>query len=90
MKYMAKINGLRALELLPLILFHACFELFSGGFIGKDVLFVIGSYLILKKIIMSKFDGYSLVPLGEALNFSYLWDGVCLILHMTRKISVRI
>ncbi len=42
------------------------------------------------KEVMSKSGGYRLVPVGEALNFSYLWDGVDLILHMTRKISVKI
>lgn len=42
------------------------------------------------KKIMSKYGGYRLVPVGEALNFSYLWDGIDLILHMTRKISVKI
>ena len=42
------------------------------------------------KEIMSKYGGYRLVPVGEALNFSYLWDGIDLILHMTRKISVKI
>ncbi len=42
------------------------------------------------KEIMSKYGGYRLVPAGEALNFSFLWDGIDLILHMTRKISVKI
>lgn len=42
------------------------------------------------KKTMSKYGGYRLVPVGEALNFSYLWDGVDLISHMTRKISVRL
>ena len=42
------------------------------------------------KNIMSKYGGYRLVPVGEALNFSYLWDGIDLISHMTRKISVRL
>lgn len=42
------------------------------------------------KKIMSKYGGYRLVPVGEALNFSNLWDGIDLISHMTRKISVKI
>jgi UDP-N-acetylglucosamine 2-epimerase len=31
---------------LPVILFHAGFEWFSGGFVGLDVFFVISGYLI--------------------------------------------
>ena len=46
MKYRPEIDGLRALAVVPVILFHASFELFSGGFVGVDVFFVISGYLI--------------------------------------------
>jgi peptidoglycan/LPS O-acetylase OafA/YrhL len=46
MKYRAEIDGLRALAVVPVILFHAGFEVFSGGFVGVDVFFVISGYLI--------------------------------------------
>ena len=46
MKYRSEIDGLRALAVVPVILFHAGFELFSGGFVGVDVFFVISGYLI--------------------------------------------
>ncbi|MDB4151149.1 acyltransferase [Pseudomonadales bacterium] len=46
MKYRAEIDGLRALAVVPVILFHAGFELFSGGYVGVDVFFVISGYLI--------------------------------------------
>ena len=46
MKYRAEIDGLRALAVIPVILFHADFELFSGGFVGVDIFFVISGYLI--------------------------------------------
>ena len=46
MKYRPEIDGLRALAVFPVILFHAGFELFSGGFVGVDVFFVISGYLI--------------------------------------------
>ena len=46
MKYRAEIDGLRALAVIPVILFHAGFEFFGGGFVGVDVFFVISGYLI--------------------------------------------
>jgi len=51
MKYRAEIDGLRALAVLPVILFHAGFEWFSGGYVGVDVFFVISGYLITSIII---------------------------------------
>ena len=51
MDYRAEIDGLRALAVLPVILFHAGFEWFSGGFVGVDVFFVISGYLITTIII---------------------------------------
>ena len=46
LKYRAEIDGLRALAIVPVILFHAGFDAFSGGFVGVDVFFVISGYLI--------------------------------------------
>ncbi|MDA0786867.1 MAG: acyltransferase family protein [Proteobacteria bacterium] len=46
MKYRAEIDGLRAIAVVPVIFFHAGFEIFSGGFVGVDVFFVISGYLI--------------------------------------------
>lgn len=46
MQYRPEIDGLRALAVIPVILFHAGFDLFSGGYVGVDVFFVISGYLI--------------------------------------------
>jgi len=51
LKYRPEIDGLRALAVLPVILFHAGFELFSGGFVGVDVFFVISGYLITSLLV---------------------------------------
>ena len=66
MKYRAEIDGLRALAVLPVILFHAGFESFSGGFVGVDVFFVISGYLITTIIISEMAEGkFSIVNFYE-------------------------
>tara|TARA_B110000483_G_scaffold138076_1_gene165081 strand:- start:531 stop:2435 length:1905 start_codon:yes stop_codon:yes gene_type:complete len=66
MQYRAEIDGLRALAVLPVILFHAGFEWFSGGFIGVDVFFVISGYLITTIIISELAEGkFSIVNFYE-------------------------
>ena len=44
--YRPAIDGLRALAVVPVILFHAGWTPFGGGFVGVDVFFVISGYLI--------------------------------------------
>ena len=46
MKYRPDIDGLRALAVIPVVLYHTEFSLFRGGFVGVDIFFVISGYLI--------------------------------------------
>ena len=57
MKYRPEIDGLRTVAVLPVILFHAGYELFSGGYVGVDVFFVISGYLITTIIVSDQAQG---------------------------------
>jgi len=66
MKYRKEIDGLRAIAVIPVILFHAGFEIFSGGFVGVDVFFVISGYLITTLIIEEKYQNkFTLISFYE-------------------------
>jgi len=57
LRYRPEIDGLRAIAVIPVILFHAGFKTFSGGFVGVDVFFVISGYLITSIIISDLAEG---------------------------------
>lgn len=57
MVYRKEIDGLRALAVIPVILFHGGIEWFSGGYVGVDVFFVISGYLITSIILKEKEAG---------------------------------
>jgi peptidoglycan/LPS O-acetylase OafA/YrhL len=66
MDYRREIDGLRALAVLPVILFHAGFVPFRGGFVGVDVFFVISGYLITTIILAELEQGkFSIVNFYE-------------------------
>jgi len=66
--YRAELDGLRAIAVISVILYHAQFlflkkDWFEGGFIGVDIFFVISGYLI-TRIILSE--------LNEKSSFSFM------------------
>ncbi|NNF00464.1 MAG: acyltransferase [Pyrinomonadaceae bacterium] len=66
MHYRREIDGLRAVAVVPVMLFHAGFELFAGGYVGVDVFFVISGYLITSVILEQQNKGnFSLIKFYE-------------------------
>ncbi len=57
MEFRDDINGLRALSVLAVVLYHFDVQGFSGGFVGVDVFFVISGYLMTAIILTAKGNG---------------------------------
>ena len=66
MRYRKDIDGLRALAVLPVLLFHAGIRPFSGGYVGVDVFFVISGFLITNLIVQDvEGGGFSVLQFYE-------------------------
>lgn len=50
LKYRPEIEGLRAVAVLAVVLFHLDVQGFGGGFVGVDVFFVISGFLITRQV----------------------------------------
>ena len=57
MTYRPEIDGLRAIAVGVVILFHAGFAPFAGGYIGVDIFFVISGYLITSILVKDLQEG---------------------------------
>jgi len=65
LKYRPDVDGLRALAILPVILYHAKLAC-PGGFVGVDIFFVISGFLITSLILQKMADGsFSLIHFWE-------------------------
>lgn len=83
MKYRPEVDGLRAVAVISVLLFHAGVTVFSGGFVGVDVFFVISGYLI-TTIIMGELEKgtFSLVNFYER-RFRRILPALYLVMAVT-------
>jgi len=51
MRYRPEIDGLRAIAIVPVVLFHTGMPLIHGGYVGVDIFFVISGFLITQTIV---------------------------------------
>nr|WP_256448217.1 acyltransferase family protein [Novosphingobium sp. CECT 9465] len=55
--YRSDIDGMRAIAVIAVVLFHLDFRMVGGGFVGVDIFFVISGYLIGKSILQQLREG---------------------------------
>lgn len=56
LKYRPDIDGLRAIAVVAVVLYHYFPTYFGGGFVGVDIFFVISGYLVTSILISSNYD----------------------------------
>ena len=50
-KYRPDVDGLRAVAIVPVVLYHVDVPYFGGGFVGVDIFYVVSGYLITRIIV---------------------------------------
>ena len=83
-RYRPEIDGLRAIAILAVIAYHAKFiffgkNIFTGGYLGVDIFFVISGYLITSIIIKElnssshfSFSNFASADSNNFINF-FIW-----------------
>ena len=90
MEYRKDIDGLRALAVIPVVLFHLGIPAFSGGYVGVDVFFVISGYLITGIIVRDIEKGnFSLVNFYER-RIRRIFPALFMVLVITTMVSYKV
>ena len=82
-KHMPGLDGLRALAVMAVLLFHAFPHALPGGFIGVDIFFVISGYIITKTYFNSLRSGQVLLRQFYVKRFRRLAPAYILVLILT-------
>ena len=69
LRYRADIDGLRALAVVIVVLFHAFPNHLTGGFVGVDVFFIISGFLISTIIFTSLDSGTFSLTKGAVVDW---------------------
>jgi peptidoglycan/LPS O-acetylase OafA/YrhL len=90
-KYRADIDGLRAVAVIAVVLYHAFPKLVPGGFVGVDTFFVISGYLI-TGIIIGGLDGPAGLSFADfyARRVRRIFPALVLVLAVTLAVGVTI
>lgn len=62
MRYMPGLDGLRAIAVLGIIIYHLNKQWLTGGFLGVDTFFVISGYLI-TSLLLKEYDDTGIIKL---------------------------
>ena len=90
MRHRADIDGLRAIAVVPVVLFHAGVSQVSGGFVGVDIFFVISGYLITSLILGEVAEGrFSLLSFYER-RIRRIFPALFLVLAVSSVLALRL
>ncbi len=64
-RYRSDIDGLRAIAVLSVVLYHAGFTTFGGGYVGVDIFFVISGFLITRLLTSEIVEGGGRLDFGR-------------------------
>ena len=64
MGYLPGLDGIRAVAIIGVLLYHADFDWIPGGFLGVDIFFVLSGFLI-TTLILEEFDRSGRVDFGR-------------------------
>ena len=78
LNYRPEIDGLRALAIISVLIYHAKLEIFgkiifTGGYLGVDIFFVISGFLITRLILHEKLtlNNFSFINFYEHSTFFF-------------------
>ncbi len=86
--FIPSIEGMRALAVLVVLLFHLDITGFDGGFLGVDLFFVISGFIITRNILSDLHDGRFLLKEFYLRRFRRLFPGLLITVLMTLVVAV--